>query len=170
MIISGIVTATLRTVNHMIIYLIMNISFNMIIFSLGFYNIYNKKSLLRLDQGLNQALFVCINAREKKGNRSVFFSQNYTLANASLRIIAFTMIKGVRMESNRTMFVFYVTNLILYGFYIYLLKNGLFRGYDNKFNNLSEKFWKRIKIYLISINVNKDDVETASTDSYYFNH
>ncbi|RGB29527.1 hypothetical protein C1646_818455 [Rhizophagus diaphanus] len=55
--------------------------------------------------------------------------------NASLCIIAFTMIKGVRMESNRTMFVFYVTNLILYGFYIYLLKNGLFQ--ERKFKRVN---------------------------------
>jgi hypothetical protein len=32
------------------------------------------------------------------------------------------------MESNRTMFIFYITNLLLYGFYIYILKIGLFSG------------------------------------------
>uniref|UniRef100_U9TWT7 Uncharacterized protein n=1 Tax=Rhizophagus irregularis (strain DAOM 181602 / DAOM 197198 / MUCL 43194) TaxID=747089 RepID=U9TWT7_RHIID len=91
--------------------------------------------------------------------------------NASLCIIAFTMIKGVRMESNRTMFVFYVTNLILYGFYIYLLKMNYFERNFGKglkiYLNYEPKIIEELIIYNDDINqcYKDDDVETASTDS-----
>ncbi|CAB5362715.1 unnamed protein product [Rhizophagus irregularis] len=204
MIISGIVTATLRTVNHMIIYLIMNISCIIMFFLLGFYekiyldeespdHLFYVYYVSRVYTYLSMAFCICffiilmrttlrarfktscsseINTNDREIRRIykwyylqktlchaqiivalfLHFSYLYALMpedtiellsflkiipwpNASLCIIAFTMIKGVRMESNRTMFVFYVTNLILYGFYIYLLKNGLFR--ERKFETVN---------------------------------
>ncbi|GET03282.1 hypothetical protein GLOIN_2v1776151 [Rhizophagus clarus] len=188
MIISGIVTAALRTINHMIIYLIMNVSFIVIFFVLNFYGVFLSDDhvyhISRVYMYLNLAFCICffiisviiiesrfktscsseISTKDREIQRiykwyclqktlchaqiivALFLHFSYSYAfiptktglfsfikiipwpNASLCIIAYTMIKGVRMESNCTMFVFYIFNFMLYGFYIYILISGLFIG------------------------------------------
>ncbi|PKY61433.1 hypothetical protein RhiirA4_486410 [Rhizophagus irregularis] len=147
---SGIITATFRTLNHILINFIVNVAFILkTYYGYFFANLSNSITFIVL-----KAIFlsltlpiVAIWIRRKKKSLfilvAMFAQYTYTsilaikyhynvtnpfeilkylpFPNILSCIIALMMIKGVREESNRIMIVTYLIRLTLYGYYIYVI-------------------------------------------------